>query len=212
MLQPKANLSLNRSIVQDFRKAVDFCTLPHVPKATRELIATGAWRDRLEGIRRIRFEHLSDFITGDKGKGGCGWQPDNVTELLRKSGDDEALQIWLTALQSKRAREQNAADLENKRPAHRPAKSESVYDEKKDVHTSARPSGNSAAAAHRRLREHRPEIHARVLSGEITANAGMVEAGFRTPRASRKKSVLDHLRHWWGKASEEERRTFRDEI
>jgi hypothetical protein len=50
------------------------------------------------------------------------------------------------------------------------------------------PSGNSVKAALRRLRKDRPDIHARVLAGEISANAGMVEAGFRK-KPSRRKQV-----------------------
>ena len=41
-------------------------------------------------------------------------------------------------------------------------------------------SGQSAdAAALRRLRKDRPDIHARVLAGELSPHAGMIEAGFR---------------------------------
>ena len=42
---------------------------------------------------------------------------------------------------------------------------------------------NDASYAHARLRRDRPDIHQRVLDGEITAHAGMVEAGFRKKRA-----------------------------
>ena len=79
------------------------------------------------------------------------------------------------------AQRDDAADLRNLRPAHRPAKT--VYSNESDVHASARPSGNSRAAFLRRLRKHRPDIHARVLAGEITPYAGMVEAGFRRRRS-----------------------------
>jgi hypothetical protein len=44
------------------------------------------------------------------------------------------------------------------------------------------PSGNSEAAALRRLRKDRPDLHQRVLSSELTAHGAMVEAGFR-PRS-----------------------------
>jgi DNA (cytosine-5)-methyltransferase 1 len=67
----------------------------------------------------------------------------------------------------------DAFDRASQRPAHRPAKSE-------NVHSSGRPSGNSAAAFLRRLRAARPDLHARVLAGEISAYAGMIEAGWRT--------------------------------
>jgi hypothetical protein len=54
-----------------------------------------------------------------------------------------------------------------------------VYNGDCDVHIFQRPSGNSAAAALRRLERHRPDLLDRVLAGEVSAHAAMVEAGFR---------------------------------
>jgi hypothetical protein len=42
-----------------------------------------------------------------------------------------------------------------------------------------RPQGNSRQQALRRLRGQRPDLHTRVLSGELSPHAAMVEAGFR---------------------------------
>jgi hypothetical protein len=75
------------------------------------------------------------------------------------------------------AQRDDARDRANLRPAHRPAKT--VYNNESDVHASERPSGNSRAAFLRRLRKDRPDIHARVLAGELSPHAGIVEAGFR---------------------------------
>jgi hypothetical protein len=63
-----------------------------------------------------------------------------------------------------------------------------VYNNESDIHTSERPSGTSAAAFIRRLRRDAPAIHARVLAGELTPHAGMVDAGFRKPRTRRGRS------------------------
>ena len=52
---------------------------------------------------------------------------------------------------------------------------------------------NDATYAIRRLRKDRPNIHARVLAGELTAHAGMIEAGFRKKRPSRRKSALEKI-------------------
>jgi len=41
------------------------------------------------------------------------------------------------------------------------------------------PTGTSRDAALRRLRKDRPDLHAKVISGEKTAHRAMVEAGFR---------------------------------
>ena len=42
-----------------------------------------------------------------------------------------------------------------------------------------RPTGNALRYALRRLRRERPELHERVLGQELSANAAMIEAGFR---------------------------------
>jgi hypothetical protein len=56
-----------------------------------------------------------------------------------------------------------------------------------------RPTGNSAAAAMRRLRKDCPDIYFRVLAGEVSAHAGMIEAGFRKKRERKKKSILNRM-------------------
>jgi hypothetical protein len=57
----------------------------------------------------------------------------------------------------------DTVDRENRRPVGTNQYSEGVYDENGDIHT--RPSGTSTAAALRRLRTARPDIHQRVLDG-----------------------------------------------
>jgi hypothetical protein len=46
------------------------------------------------------------------------------------------------------------------------------------------------------------------MAGELSAHAAMIEAGFRKPTRSRKQSALDHLHHWWDRATADERKTF----
>jgi len=41
--------------------------------------------------------------------------------------------------------------------------------------------GNSEQYALRKLRKSAPELHARVLAGELSGHAAMVQAGFRKP-------------------------------
>ena len=70
--------------------------------------------------------------------------------------------------------------------------SETVYNDRRRCTRFERPSGNSRAAFLRRLRKDRPDIHARVLAGELSPHAGMIEAGFRKkvqpPRNERRES------------------------
>ena len=46
------------------------------------------------------------------------------------------------------------------------------------------PDGNEGARALRALRKKRPELHARVVAGELSPNAAAIEAGFRHPMIS----------------------------
>jgi hypothetical protein len=72
------------------------------------------------------------------------------------------------------------ADRANRRPAGLNQHTMVVYNDERDVHDhKQRPSGNSAAAALRRLERHRPDLLDRVLAGELSAHAAMLEAGFR---------------------------------
>jgi hypothetical protein len=79
------------------------------------------------------------------------------------------------------AQRDDAADRLSLRPAHRPK----TVDNENDVINTSRPTGTSRAAALRRLRKDRPDIHARVLAGELSPHAGMIEAGFRKKREPR---------------------------
>jgi hypothetical protein len=71
------------------------------------------------------------------------------------------------------AQRDDAADLRNLRPAHRPKKAESVDNGARVVHASERPSGNAP-------------IFMPACAGELTPYAGMVEAGFRKMLPRRK--------------------------
>jgi hypothetical protein len=43
-----------------------------------------------------------------------------------------------------------------------------------------RPAGTTRGRALRRLRDHRPDLHARVLEGELSPHRAMIEAVFRS--------------------------------
>jgi hypothetical protein len=69
-----------------------------------------------------------------------------------------------------------------------------VDNNKNDINEVERPTGTSAQYAHRRLRKDRPDIHQRVLAGELSPHAGMIEGGFRKRPVRRKASPLDRVR------------------
>ena len=89
--------------------------------------------------------------------------------------------------QAKRARTLDAQDRANQRPVGSNQYGEGLYDKSGDVQA---PTGNTSAAALRRLRKSRPAILARVLAGEITPNKGMVEAGFRRAVVRKRLTAL----------------------
>lgn len=185
----KVDLSDNTRAVQNFRRAIEFCTLPHVPQTTRQVLSTQAWRDRFEMGRRIQFDSFLEFVTQSPAKGGCGLKPENVTVLLRKADDPEVLNMWLQAIRAKDAQEIEAKDQANLRPVGRPPKNLSNTESDRKGF----PVGTTAAYAMRKLRADAPDIHARVLAGELSPNAGMIEAGFRKKRASKKQSILQKI-------------------
>ena len=67
--------------------------------------------------------------------------------------------------------------------------------------------GNSSSYAHRRLARARPDLLEKVKKGELSANAAMIEAGFR-----KVPTTLDVLRKAWAKATLEERLLFLQEV
>jgi hypothetical protein len=67
--------------------------------------------------------------------------------------------------------------------------------------------GTSRAYALRRLRKHKPTIHARVLAGELSPRQGMIEAGFLHP-----PTPLDMLHRYWRQVSPEDRLRFLTEM
>src|SRR4051794_6825253 len=110
---------------------------------------------------------------------------DNVrgTQGTGELSDDQAKQEILDGL-----KERDEADkrLQDARPRGRPKKN--LDSTKTDVQVY--PTGNSTDRALRRLRKNAPDIHARVLAGEISPHAGMVEAGFRKRAKSRAQTPL----------------------
>jgi hypothetical protein len=122
-------------------------------------------------------------------RGGLGFDPVQVNwalDGLRRMKPDEAVG-YNRAIEIGKA---DAEDRANQRPAHVHIKRD-VDNNETDIHV--RPSGISRAAALRRLRKDRPDIHARVLAGELSPHAGMIEAGFRKRTVRRKSTAFDHI-------------------
>jgi hypothetical protein len=165
------------------RESINQCNLHHVPQMVREVITNEYWRERFEH-RVWKFNSFADFITKPFHEGGCDWPREKVEELLEKSGDRDVLRMFRGAMDAQAL----DANVPNLKEPHRPKKSDNT---KNDVTLSDR--GNSPSYALARLRRDRLDIHARVLAGEISAHAGMIEAGFRKKRPSQKRSRVERV-------------------
>lgn len=80
-----------------------------------------------------------------------------------------------------------AKDQATQRPAGRPLETVDI------IHNLVRPSGTSEARALRRLRSQVPELHKRVLAGELSPHRAMVEAGFRHPTVTVPLDDVDRM-------------------
>jgi len=100
-------------------------------------------------------------------------------EITQQQGVDEIRNRAAKAQQI----DANTPDLKE---AHRPKKGSAT-----EIDTTVIGRGTEYALA--KLRKDRPNIHARVLAGEITAHAGMIEAGFRKKPVSKKLSKVERL-------------------
>jgi hypothetical protein len=126
-----------------------------------------------------------------------------VTELGKRVEEievelDAAKQAQLAA----KNRDLNETTPDLKEP-HRPEKSR---DNNNDTRVSTGGESDTAAYAIAKLRKDRPDIHARVLAGELSPNAGMVEAGFRKKRASRKLTAFQRIVKLLPKLTNDERK------
>jgi hypothetical protein len=125
--------------------------LREVPPLIKEVIRGDYWKGR-----RVPFRSFVDFVTSPP-LDGLGADVATIKRLC--GADAEALDLLdqaLTGRQGKRP------DLGNNVPE-----------------VVGRPEGNTVQKALRRLRKDRPDLHARVLSGELTPHGAMIEAGFR---------------------------------
>jgi hypothetical protein len=107
-----------------------------------------------------------------------------------------------TTTRAEEARQLDERDKANERPRGRPKKNVTNENNIGDIFTGRPRSGRTYDL--RRLRHSCPDIHQRVLDGEITANAGMIEAGFRKKAERKKLTTLEKLASAVAKLTDDE--------
>ena len=138
--------------------------LSAIPGLLKKIIQGDMWEEFYDEVERGVVLHATfeSFITENPPK-GLGSTIQQVRNMCRD--DTEAI---------------DAIDKATKRDVGTNQHSEG-FD---NIQGQAAPTGTSKAQALRRLRKDAPGVHARVIAGEISANAGMIEAGFRKKTAT----------------------------
>ena len=157
--------------------------LESVPGLIRRIITEELWRERrVETGEIVRLNSFRELITA---KSFRGWETDpaKIEAIIRD--DAEVLALWREAMKEQGKRN----DLGN-----------NVPQVKEEEHPNREPRGNARAYTVSRLQSQRPDLFQRVKSGDLSANAAAIEAGWRT-----KPTPLDALRKAWAKASDTER-------
>ncbi len=136
--------------------------LSAAPDAIRLLLESGAWRHFQTRLGAdVRYDRFEEFVVTPPLR-GLGVTVDLVRRVV--GANTVTLDLLDQTLQ---------------RPAGNPNMStlSPILDNVQDKELA--PTGNTKARALRRLRADAPELHERVLAGELTPHAAMIEAGFR---------------------------------
>lgn len=155
-----SNLLENDDLVSGLRHAMrdSSSNLGVMPGLLRRVLNEDAWRERT--VKRtgeiVSFSSFEEFVATPPLE-GLGGDMRLLRNLVRDHND--VLDLIDRAVQ---------------KPAH-------VHRDSDNITVTPDPNdrGTSAAGALRRLRKDRPDLHARVLAGELSPHAAMIEAGFR---------------------------------
>lgn len=123
-----------------------------IPKILSRVIEEDAWSEREYNGRILRNATFRDFITKNPME-GCGWDPHKVRHLLRYY--PETLTLFEEYIAGETGTHTGPDNIRT-----------TEY-------------GTSLGYILRRLKKERPDLHARVCAGELSANAAAIEVGFR---------------------------------
>jgi len=166
--QASDNLHLRGDIIQSLQRELIHGghTLKAIPETISVIAEKDLWRERIEPQtgEAVTFESFEEFVTAPPLE-GLG---SSVRQLKHLCQDDKEALDWIDKATvgkpggDRRSQEYktNVNNINNDSPRKSPV-------------------GTSAAAAIRKLRKDRPDLHERVIAGEISPHAAMVEAGFR---------------------------------
>jgi len=136
-------------------------SLAQAPKLLKKILKEGRWKKRVitQTGQSVEFERFEDFVTAEPLE-GLGLTVDMIRRIC---GDDvEALDLLDQTLRKKHGGNRKTSKVKN----------DNIILEKTKL-------GTSRSYALSKLRKSKPELHAKVLSGELSPNEAMIKAGFR---------------------------------
>lgn len=164
MKSDDAALLENGYVVQALQSAVIHGEqkIDAIPDLVKMVIRKEMWKCRVtpQTGGTVEYRNFAEFVADDPPE-GIGASMETLKRICL--GDVEAVDLIDQALKGKQG---SRTDL--------------VY----NIHEVIRPSGTSRDASLRRLRKDRPDLHARVVAGEVSAHRAMVDAGFRPKTAT----------------------------
>jgi len=136
--------------------------LKQLPAHLEVVLSQGMWKHRIiqQTGEVAEFERFKDFVEAPL---VAGLESD-IEQIKRLCSNNDAI----TDLIDQAIQNPNGGDRKSPEARIR-----------NDNGNSDIPSGNEQAYALRRLRKSRPDLHSKVLKGELSSNSAMIEAGFR---------------------------------
>ena len=176
-------LRQNSRIVQALGQAISDGEhgLEMVPSLLKRVLKENRWREFVtDRDVHVSYERFEEFA-GTPPTRGLGTSVALIRRIV--APDKEALDLLDRALQRRHGGDRKSEDSEIKID---------------NINFDPVPDGTSESNALRRLRKDRPDLHERVVNGEMKANSAMKEAGFRphtfTVRADRPEAIVATLR------------------
>ncbi|MGC1416885.1 MAG: hypothetical protein WA817_16485 [Candidatus Acidiferrum sp.] len=176
----------------------------YLPGVLKRALEYEVWKEReisgltMNGARkRVSYSCFQAFAEA-KPPGGLGATLDLLHRIVRGTPGEDLLTQLLKKPTGGQPGNQNAA-TEERETTSKKTNVDNIH-----VRSEVRPTGTSSSAALRRLRKSRPDLHKKVLEGELSANAAAVKAGFRpktiTVRVDTAENALKPLIELFGKA------------
>lgn len=153
-----------------------------VPNFLKVVIRDGLWRERVIRAtgQRVSFSSFAEFVSAPPLEGLGA----SLEQLRGLCGQDTEALDWIDQA-TQNAPHVHTSDVANS-----------------NIRQS--PTGTTRASALRRLRKDRPDLHTRVLAGDLSPHAAMIEAGFRQRTVAEPLTVHGAVR-FLGKLSDEQR-------